>query len=173
MGTWLTRFAAIFPCAAVGPWTTLATHALTDTSYAPDFTARVECVSRILIVTRADVNSVLGINTSPTTPRHADYANGAEWSLAGAGPSPTLTGRSGRVLSDGALADLMPSDGAADLGFVLTQQPASLVPSGADLWAEGARDAASHEAAPAASAMGMVGGEVRGGRARDRERASN
>jgi metal transporter CNNM len=53
----------------LGPWTTLATQALTDPTYSPDFTARVECAARILIISRAEVNSVLGLGqTSPPPP---------------------------------------------------------------------------------------------------------
>ena len=50
----------------IGAWTTLATQALTDVEYTPDFTARVEVAARILIISRADVHAVLGITSSPT-----------------------------------------------------------------------------------------------------------
>ena len=49
----------------IGAWTTLATQALTDVEYTPDFTARVEVAARILIISRAEVHAVLGITGSP------------------------------------------------------------------------------------------------------------
>ena len=45
----------------IGPWTMLALQALTDVNYQPDFTARVECAARILIITRQEVHALLGI----------------------------------------------------------------------------------------------------------------
>ena len=44
------------------------TQALTDVHYAPDFTARVECAARIVIISRAEVHAVLGIQGSNTSP---------------------------------------------------------------------------------------------------------
>lgn len=43
----------------VGPWTPLAARALSDAAYSPDFTARVECAARILMVKREDLLAVL------------------------------------------------------------------------------------------------------------------
>jgi len=60
----------------IGPWTTLALPALADDGYTPDFTARVECAARILIISRQEVLNVLGnpATTSPVVPRTADGA---------------------------------------------------------------------------------------------------
>jgi metal transporter CNNM len=48
----------------VGPWTPLAVHAISDLHYQPDFTARVECASRILVIKREDVLAVLPQNSA-------------------------------------------------------------------------------------------------------------
>jgi hypothetical protein len=64
----------------IGPWTTLALQALTDVNYSPDFTARVECAARILIITRQEVNAVLGI-ASPAQQRTAAIASSADFRI--------------------------------------------------------------------------------------------
>jgi len=47
----------------IGPWTTLALQALSDIHYTPDFTARVECAARIIIISRTEMQAVLGISS--------------------------------------------------------------------------------------------------------------
>jgi hypothetical protein len=44
----------------IGPWMPLGMQALTDVKYTPDFTARVDCAARIVIISRKDVQAVLG-----------------------------------------------------------------------------------------------------------------
>jgi hypothetical protein len=61
----------------IGAWTVLATQALTDVDYIPDFTARVEVAARILIITRADVHAVIGVNSSPVPNHLRDTVGGS------------------------------------------------------------------------------------------------
>ena len=85
----------------IGPWTTLALPALEAPNYTPDFTARVECAARILIISRQEVLTVLGgaLPSGLTSP-----APGLMGSMLGATPSGSaMLGAtpSGKTLLDG------------------------------------------------------------------------
>ena len=110
-------------------WTTLATQALTDIDYTPDFTARVEVAARILIIARADVQSILGITGSPAgcLPREGRGQLGPD---AEARYSERLSGDSEGRLSDpeGAspafMRDLLPDAAAETAAYGTAAQPA-------------------------------------------------
>ena len=91
----------------IGPWTTLATQALSDPNYVPDFTARVECSARILIISRAEVLTVFGIvaAASPPPPLHGDRESAAR-AAAGGGATWTVDARE-RVASGDRELDLL------------------------------------------------------------------
>jgi hypothetical protein len=85
----------------IGPWTTLALPALEAPNYTPDFTARVECAARILIISRQEVLTVLGgaLPNGLTSP-----ATGLMGAMLGATPSASaMLGAtpSGKTLLDG------------------------------------------------------------------------
>ena len=88
----------------IGPWTTLALGALTDENYSPDFTARVECAARILIITRLDMQQVLGISSpSGQRPVFGPSAGAGHSVRAGGGAATGEGGGMPKAASCGAL----------------------------------------------------------------------
>ena len=114
----------------LGPWTTLAMQALTDVHYVPDFTARVECATRIVIISRKEVHAVLGIaaGASPALDATRRTANEASAAAAIAGAAPTGAAPSELSRRDSSVSPLVPRAAAVRPEAALDPSAQILVP---------------------------------------------
>ena len=110
----------------IGPWTTLALPALTDAKYTPDFTARVECAARILIISRAEVLAVLG--ASEKYPSTSPVIQGRESISAPVGERK----RDSPLTQRHAFGGGMPSSPSQQAGSLLAGSDARLLPSASE-----------------------------------------
>jgi metal transporter CNNM len=122
----------------IGPWTTLALPALEAPNYTPDFTARVECAARILIISRQEVLTVLGGAlpnglTSPATGLMGAMLGATPSASAMLGATPSGSAMMGATPSGKALLD--GSRSGSGRGSCVGTLPSSLAlgPSGGSL----------------------------------------